>query len=425
MERRNTVVQMRAVTIIAVCLAPLALAACQGAGNESPTMPVSSFLRPLRLTDTNLYVANSGGKTSSPGSVTIYGLKRGKLLGALTDGVDRPSAIGYDAAANLIAVANAQPQEGEKSGSVVLYAPGSKVPTNVLKGTADPVSLAFDDSGKVYVADFNGGINIYAPNQSRPVRRIPGNGSSYDGVLAPRMVALDGMRNVYVANGPFPVGSSDNVFALSVFPPGKSEANVLVEIGHPRALLVAGDRVYVAYGSTRHGRNPYGTVVVFPLDSSFPAMTIKQGLHTPDALAVDASANLYVANLNGGNVAVYRPGSTSPFRTITNGVHFPKALAIGPQGNLYVSNLYENTVTVYKPDRSTPFLTIRLPVGAPVALTLNAPSPSPSSDVDRASSAIDFGTGDDPGVEIQMLEQCGFLVGFILRAGLVEELRLL
>ncbi len=377
MNRRTPYEPVRAIAILSACLLPLALSACRSAGSEAPSLPVTTFARPMGLTDINLYVANSGAKTS-PGSVTIYGLARGKLLGTVISGIDRPTAIGYDAAANLIAVANGQPQQGNKSGSVALYAPGSSVPVNVLKGTADPVSLAFDASGNVYVADLKGGVNIYAPTQSRPVRVIRGDGDGYRGVYAPRLVALDDMGDLYVANGKVAVGSQDDVFALSVFPPGKSQAGVVVEIGHPRALLVATDRVYVAYGSSRHGANPYGTVVVLPLDASFPAMTIKQGLYAPDALAVDTSGNLYVANLNGRNVGVYHAGQTSPFRTITNGIHSPKALAIGPQGNLYVSNLYENTVTVYKPGSSKPFLTVKPPIGSPVGLTLNAPSPSPT-----------------------------------------------
>lgn len=364
---------MRFLANVAFVLASCATAACQSAPGIAPAASARLPLRQNDLNGINLYVANTGGKTSSSGAVTMYGLAHGRLLGTIADGVDRPSAVSYDAAANLMAVANTLPTHGAASGSVSLYAPGSTTPTNVLKGTADPVALASDSAGNVYVANFKAGVNVYAPDRSRPIRIIPGNGDDYNGVYAPRLLALDPSGNLYVANGPVPVGSQDSVFALAVFPPGGTQSSMIYQIGFPLALLVARNHLYIAYGSIKSGPNPHGTIVVYPLGSYVPSDTIKQGLDRPDGLAIDASGNLYVANLNGQNVAVYRAGGTAPFRTITSGVHFPRALAIGPEGNLYVSNLYANTVTVYKPGQQSPFLTIAQSVNDPVSLALNAP----------------------------------------------------
>jgi hypothetical protein len=326
------------------------------------------------LTDVNLYVANSGGKNGS-GDVTMYGLKRGKLLQTINSGIDKPSAIGFDGAANLIAIANTQPQTGGKSGSVALSSPGSNMPSNVLKGTSDPVALAFDAAGKIYVANLRSGVGIYKPDSPRPVRTIPEGGSgSYYGVKSPRLVALDSDGNVYVAQGPEPYGSQDSVFVLSLFPPGKSTSKTAVEIGNPRSLLVAQGFVYIACAPPKTDkRNPNGWVRVYPVGLASQPLTITQGIRTPDALAVDGSGNLYVANLNGQSVTVYAPGSGTPMRTITQGVNFPKSLAIGAEGSLYVANLYNDSVSVYRSGTSTPSLTITDGISTPVSITLNSP----------------------------------------------------
>jgi hypothetical protein len=161
---------------------------------------------------------------------------------------------------------------------------------------------------------------------------------------------------------------------LSVFPPGKSQSKAAVEIAEPRALLVGPESVYIACAFPKSDkRNPNGWVKVYPLGLGYSPLTIVKGIRTPDALAVDGSGNLYVANLNGQSVTVYAPGGSTPIRTITQGVNFPKSLAIGPEGNLYVADLYQDSVSVYKPDGSQPFLTIKQGVSTPVSLTLNAP----------------------------------------------------
>jgi len=364
----------RLASVVAICLGCGLLVACHGVAEVAPGMPGSMGARPLGIADTNLYVANGGGKFGS-GSLNIYGLERGKLLESITNGINRPSAVGYDAPANLIVVANTEPTKGSGSGSVALYSPGGNKPFGVLKGTADPVSLAFDSTGKIYVADFKGGVNIYKPDDPLPILVIPGGqGSDYYGVNAPRAVTVDDNGTVYVANGPVSVGSSDNVFAIAAFPPGMTQSSWIVDAAQPRALLASNGLLYSAeaYPKTDK-RNPDGWVRVYKLGTSYPQLllTITQAIRTPDALALDPYGNLYVANLNGQSVSVYGPGSSVPGWVITNGIHFPKALALGPQANLYVSNLYENTVTAYRYRSVDPFLTVKQSIQAPVSLTLN------------------------------------------------------
>ena len=74
----------------------------------------------------------------------------------------------------------------------------------------------------------------------------------------------------------------------------------------------------------------------FAPGSTTPSATLT-GLNDPDALAFDASGNLYVANTGGNTVSEFAPGSTTPTATLT-GLNDPYALAFDASGNLYVAN---------------------------------------------------------------------------------------
>lgn len=78
-------------------------------------------------------------------------------------------------------------------------------------------------------------------------------------------------------------------------------------------------------------------------------------------LAFDPSGNLYVGLEC--SVAVYAPGATKPYRRIRTGVANPEALAVDGTGTLYVANAgvpcgVPGSITEYAPGASTPALTI-------------------------------------------------------------------
>lgn len=79
--------------------------------------------------------------------------------------------------------------------------------------------------------------------------------------------------------------------------------------------------------------------------------TITKDVSAPDAIAFDASDNLYVANLTGGakhtgSVTVYPPGDTTPSKpTILTSC--PTAISISKFGDIYVASNCNNTVTIY------------------------------------------------------------------------------
>ncbi len=87
-------------------------------------------------------------------------------------------------------------------------------------------------------------------------------------------------------------------------------------------------------------------LVSFPSPSlaPTPSASYTAGVDGPDALVVDSSGNLYVADRTNNTVEKFAPGSTVASVTYTAGVSEPDALALDSSGNLYVANYGNNTV---------------------------------------------------------------------------------
>jgi hypothetical protein len=76
--------------------------------------------------------------------------------------------------------------------------------------------------------------------------------------------------------------------------------------------------------------------------------------HTPDAIALDGSDDLYVASYRfNGRVSIYGPGATTPSRIISTEGWFT-SMALDPGSNLYVAwqgltRPWSGKVRVYSP----------------------------------------------------------------------------
>jgi len=71
-------------------------------------------------------------------------------------------------------------------------------------------------------------------------------------------------------------------------------------------------------------------------------------LNQPSGLALDASGNLYVANLIGSNILKYNSAYVQQTaKTITKGISEPGSVAFDPYGNLWVANITTNSITEY------------------------------------------------------------------------------
>ena len=119
-----------------------------------------------------------------------------------------------------------------------------------------------------------------------------------------------------------------------------------VGVNHPQALaLDARGNLFVANG------NGSNTVTMYsPPYGGAPAATITTGVDDPVSLAFDSGSNLFVVNRR---VAIRSPSTRRRIRgtptTISNGLNAPNSLALDSRGNLFVANLNRtpNSVVEY------------------------------------------------------------------------------
>lgn len=272
----------------------------------------------------------------------------------------------------------------DSSANVVkIYAPGTATVKGRIADAPAPVRLAFSQHGILAVASQKAArrsptVFLYKPSATTSYAKIvlPSAFGSF------RVVAFDPNDVLYVAN-------DDTVYAyklddltkpaLALGKAGTSIRNVRfdaagdiavssgdgVELyragsdkpwGHISALETR-DAIYDAgaylcvaeYGKSR--------VSIFPPNSTSPSAEITDGVNRPNALAVDAKNDLYVASSGGEHrVTVYDENATSPTRTIT--VSWPDRLVVAPNGDLYIGRGYDLPIEVVKPGQIEPFLSI-------------------------------------------------------------------
>ena len=197
--------------------------------------------------------------------------------------------------------------------------------SRVTLGLDNPVGLAFDAKGNLYIAN---GLSD-AITKAGPLGQSMAIFAS--GFKAPQAVAFDAAGNLYVAGG------ADTAI-VRVTPAGSGS---IFATGFSRPQALAFDKsgtLYVAdqIAGTVSKVSAAGKVTVFA-----------KGFSLPTALAFDAAGNLYVANGIAGTVAKVTQGAViSVFAE-----HFaePAGLAFDAKDNLYVAEAIGGQVSKVTP----------------------------------------------------------------------------
>ncbi len=195
-------------------------------------------------------------------------------------------------------------------------------------GTLQPISIARDPAGNVYVKGKDATVRKYAAFASGNVKPIDAFGQSY----TPRAgLAVDGGNAIYSLGGSTPT--------IFVYPQTIDKATI----------------------------QPPTQSATDTTDFSIPV-----------ALAVDSARNVYVGDPEIGQVSVFRTplgGSSSatsalPFRRLNVSGQGPRAIAVDPDGNIFV----ESSITVAPAEISPEAIAVFAPTGTRPTRTYTLPS---------------------------------------------------
>lgn len=198
----------------------------------------------------------------------------------------------------------------------------SNSPVTLGSGFQEPVGVAVDALGNVYVADI----------QTDQVTELPAGGGAPivlgTGYNSPSGIAVDAVGNVYVAS----VGDSQLTEILH----GGGTASIGSGLNQPVGLAVdAFGNIYVADS----GNN---AIKEIPAGNGTPII-LGSGFNQPSGVAVDAFGNVYVAD-SGHNKVKEIPVGGGAVITLSRDSGTPTGVAVDAQGDLFITDALDNAV---------------------------------------------------------------------------------
>jgi hypothetical protein len=263
---------------------------------------------------------------------TIFATGCGGAGSAFTS--PRVDAVGKMEGANLFAQSTQKLYVANSAGSVYVYSTGSNptIMQTITAGVPDPDGLWVDNRNVLYAVNLPANspqtsLPEYKQGATNPFRTI------VNGIVSCEYVAVDGLRNVYVA------GMANSSFFLEIYPKGQLIPAQTLTIPHPAASRLSG-LAFDSTGALLVGESVYiqkGAVYRLAPDShNFINLNLQDA--TGGTIGVDGAGNLYVGSGSSAGdqrVTVYPPNSTKPLRKIVL-LNVLEALTVDRDGELYV-----------------------------------------------------------------------------------------
>jgi hypothetical protein len=253
----------------------------------------------------------------------------------------------------------------------------------------NPELIAVDGAGNIYFAGSSGNEVSVLPIASGSLYGLPVSGGTLatlvsSGLDDPIGVAVDPAGNLYISNyGNDTVSvlaaASGTLFGQSV------SAGVLATLvpaasglSQPEGIAFDAGNLYIAERTGAIAVLPAAAGTLFGTSVNADTLTtvVSTGLSTDYNVAFDAAGNLYIANQGTGSVLVLpvasgtlfgTPVTAGTLATVTSGLNTPVGLAFDSSGDLYVSDYGDATVSVLPAASGTLFGT---PVTAGTPATL-------------------------------------------------------
>lgn len=357
----------------------------------------------------NIYVADSLNNVvrmvAPNGIITTFAGNGGQgysgdYLPAVGANMNQPSGLAMNASGILYIADTGNNVIRQVAGGIINTFAGNNVPGYAGDTQAasvaeflDPTDVAVDGSGNVYIADTgnsiirevtisNGIINTVAGEQSL------GSGYAGDGGLAtvaelwlPYGVAVDSSGNIYISeygdsrirkvtksSGKILTIAGNGTYGFA----GDGGSAGTAEFANPWGLCVDGNgNVYVAdlwnYRIRKIASGGQISTVAGNGNTSYSGdggLAIKAQLNGPQAVAVDSSGNVYIADTANNRVRQVTPkgvintiaGTGSAGSTGDNGpgpsaqLSVPRGIAVDAKGNVYVADTGNNRIRVIAPN---------------------------------------------------------------------------
>ena len=203
-----------------------------------------------------------------------------------------------------------------------------KVVRTITQDLSQPLGLAVDLSGNLFVAD-SGQARIFAYEGGGTSETCYYAGHYGDGIGAVWGVAVDTHEKVHASNNSSPqvdywTGSFCNVGnAISISGSFKQVSGMSVDESNDAFVAdVLENQIFEI---------PYGSSKIIPLNLD--------DIKKPYGVAFDTRNHLYVVNNGNATITEYKLPSKKPIRTIAGGMQNPQGITLSAAGGIYVADL--------------------------------------------------------------------------------------
>ena len=196
----------------------------------------------------------------------------------------------------------------------------------VSSGSDNPMGVAVDGAGNVYISSANNTIKEWIA-ASNTVATLVSSGLS-----TPFQVAMDGIGNLYI----------DDAFhsAIKKWTATNNTVTTLVSSGlsTPDGIAVDGaGNVYIADAG-------HNAIKEWVASSNTVITLVSSGLAVPGGLAVDAAGNVYITDLNHHAVKEWVAASNTVITLVSSGLQSSFSVAVDGCGNVFIADSSNNAL---------------------------------------------------------------------------------
>ena len=315
----------------------------------------------------NIYIGDYGNN-----AIKKWNASTQQVTTLVPSGLNNPQGVALDTSGNVYIADGGN--NAVKKWSVTTQ----QLTTLVGSGLNTPTRIAVDGGGDVYIADLS---NNAIKKWNAATQQVTTLVSS--GLNGPFGLAVDGSGNVYFADGgnnaikkiniayesfgvpALTVGSAagSNSVQVSFLPPDStapwtaSTATSWLHITAGSTSGAGGAVIQFTYEANPNAAARTGTIA---LDSGL-ALTVTQagtnyvavspvttlvstGLSFPDAVAVDGTGNVYIADYNNNAIRKWSAATQSVTTLVESGLSKPTGVGVDGAGNIYIADFNNNAI---------------------------------------------------------------------------------